>query len=152
MLEQERIELEALAAAKNGKLMVEDVVEAARDKDSALHKHFTWDNRRAADSYRKQQARALIARLKITVLNPDPITVRAFVSLPEDRKDGGYSVTADVLGDEGKRRALIDDILKRIAYWRAQSKLFASAELNEAIDQLEARAHAAIQPENRSAA
>lgn len=140
MLDLERRELEALAHANDGKLTVDDVVAAASKKDSALHKHFTWDNRKAASEYRRYQARALIARVKITVLNPDPVVVRAFVSLSEDRKNGGYTATTEVLGDESKRQSLINDILKRIAYWRQQSRLFASAELNVAINQLEAAA------------
>ena len=154
MLDAERIELEALAVSKGGKLMVDDVVDAARDEDSPLHRHFTWDDSKAADEHRKQQARALISRLKITVLNPDPTVVRAFVSLPADRNGGGYTATVDVLNDEVKRRSIIEDILRRIAYWREQSRLFASAELNVAINQLEnaAFAEAQIQPDNRESA
>ena len=153
MLDLEREELEGLAQAKGGKLLIDDVVEQAKPPRSALHKHFNWDNRKAAHEYRRQQARALLARIRITVLNPEPTTVRAFVSLAEDRRSrSGYTLIGDVLADELKRKVLLDDILKRVAYWREQSRLYASAELNEAIAGLERAAQSAVQPSTEARA
>jgi hypothetical protein len=45
---------------QHGKLTAEIVVEAARDKRSALHSCFTWDDTLAAEEWRKEQARRLI--------------------------------------------------------------------------------------------
>lgn len=44
-----------------------DVVEAAKDKNSELHKCFTWDDTVAAEKWRKQEARVLAANLAIKV-------------------------------------------------------------------------------------
>lgn len=50
---------EALATiqdAHGGRLEPEHVVDAARPKNSVLHKHFEWDDAAAAEAYRKDQA------------------------------------------------------------------------------------------------
>lgn len=43
----------------------EQIVEAAKDESSELHKCFTWDNDKAADNWRKQEARLIRHFLKI---------------------------------------------------------------------------------------
>lgn len=45
----------------------EDVVAAAKDENSELHKCFEWDDSIAAEKYRLSQARMMIANLVITV-------------------------------------------------------------------------------------
>ena len=54
--ELERIESE------HGVIVPEAVVAAARDPGSPLHEHFTWDDSKAAESWRIVEARKLIAR------------------------------------------------------------------------------------------
>jgi sigma54-dependent transcription regulator len=54
-MELERKYLTQIAKKNGGMLMVDQVIELARDEDSILHKHFTWDDTKAADAYRKQQ-------------------------------------------------------------------------------------------------
>lgn len=41
------------------------VVEAARNPRNVLHKHFTWDDAEAAESYRREEARTLIRSIQI---------------------------------------------------------------------------------------
>ena len=84
-MEQERKLLTKMARQNGGVLKVEDVLLAAQDEGSILHKHFEWDDTEAAAQYRKQQARALIARCKITMVETAPVEIRSFVSLPSDR-------------------------------------------------------------------
>jgi hypothetical protein len=53
--------LESLRSANDDeRLIVENVLEAAKRKTSPLHPQFTWDNGKAAEEYRKQEARQLI--------------------------------------------------------------------------------------------
>lgn len=59
---------EALATiqdAHGGRLEPEHVVDAARPKNSVLHKHFEWDDAAAAEAYRKDQARAIIRVVRV---------------------------------------------------------------------------------------
>ena len=46
----ERKFLEQLAKQKGGVLLVDDVIEVAKDPTCILHKHFQWDNTKAAEA------------------------------------------------------------------------------------------------------
>ena len=43
----------------------EQIVEAAKNEKSELHKCFTWDDTVAAENWRKHQARVLVAQLVV---------------------------------------------------------------------------------------
>ena len=60
----------------------EQIVEAAKDEASELHKCFTWDDTVAAESWRKHQARILVAQLVIKTETTDrePVAVRVIAS------------------------------------------------------------------------
>lgn len=123
-MEEEKKLLTRMARQNNGVLKVEDVLKEARDETSILHRHFEWDDSEAAEQYRKQQARALIQRCKISLVETDPIRVRAFVSLPADRESGGgYRLTSEVLGNESMKEELLHDIRLTISRWTTKLHL-----------------------------
>jgi hypothetical protein len=57
----------AVVRSASGALTPEAVVDAAADPAHPLHGHFNWDNDEAADAWRRQQARMLIARVRVIV-------------------------------------------------------------------------------------
>jgi len=117
-MNEERKYLEQMARRNNGVLMIDDVLQAAQDEDNILHRHFEWDDTEAAKQFRREQARSLIQRCKITVLDSTPTHVRAFISLPSDRESGGgYRMTANVLGNEDMKEEFMHDIQLTIARW-----------------------------------
>ena len=59
-MKDEKDFLEQMARQNNGVLMVDDVIEAAKDENCVLHKHFEWNDTEAARQFRKDQARSLI--------------------------------------------------------------------------------------------
>jgi len=63
-----------------------EVVDKARESDSALHGYFEWDDTKAAFVYRLEQADHIIRRLRYRVDNDKATVVRAFVSVIEDNK------------------------------------------------------------------
>lgn len=63
VLEEVRLELRKLHC--EGRLLAQDVVEAARNKASVLHGFFDWDDSSAAEKYRLDQARDLIASVRV---------------------------------------------------------------------------------------
>lgn len=144
--------LTTMARRNNGVLLVDDVLNEAKDESSPLHKHFEWDDTEAAEQYRRQQARVLIQRCKITLLDTDPVQVRAFVSLPTDRENGGgYRLTATVLGDEGQKAELLRDIQLTIQRWSRKLNLL-DRDVAEALEQLESRVDMKLGADQRSAA
>ena len=134
--EVEADELERIREENDGLLTVSAIVEAAKDEDSPLHKHFDWDDTHAAEKYREWQARTLIQKCKITVENKPDTLIRAYVSVPLDRKAGGYRAVHEVLDDAVLRESLMREMRMRIAYWQKQHYLL-DAETQRALNLLE---------------
>ena len=122
-----KAELELIAKQNRGLINPKKVVEFAKDKKTALHKKFTWDDTKAAYEYRLYQARELI-RVSVTVLDGGDTRVRAFVSLNQDRHGrGGYRSIRDVLSSEELRLMMVNEILEE--YQRIEGKYNKYAEL-----------------------
>lgn len=112
----------------NGRLIPEDVVEAARDPESPLHKHFTWDDSEAASKQRLHEARTLIRTVQIEVKVRDiPIMVCGYVRDPEaNAKQGGYRNITVVKSEEDLARSAIIDEMKRVASAVSRAKRIAA--------------------------
>ena len=67
--------------SKHGILTAEGVLKEAKKKRHPLHKHFDWDNTKAAKRWRLHQANMLISQATVTLTEHDPKTVHAFVSI-----------------------------------------------------------------------
>jgi hypothetical protein len=101
------------------------VVEAASNEDSPLHAYFEWDDTEAAKLYREDQARGLIRSVKIEMNATEPVTIRAFVSLPADRESGaGYRQIQDVIDNDFLRRQLAEDINQKIIEWKRKAQIY----------------------------
>jgi hypothetical protein len=102
-------ELQAIAAANDGRLTAEMVVQAARDPSSPLHDFFTWDDAAAAAAHRIAQARALIRSVRV-VFRTETVTVRApyFIRDPDKPpNEQGYISLPQLRTDEDAARAAI---------------------------------------------
>lgn len=73
---------------KYGTLKAEDVVTESKDPSSLLHSIFEWNNKKAGDAWRINQAKALIRSVIVTVEHKEvQCKVRAFVSVAEGPHD-----------------------------------------------------------------
>jgi hypothetical protein len=105
-------ELNRLAAANNGLLLPEHVIEAARPKRSILHSKFEWDDTTAAHEYRLWQARHLIS---ISITIEQGIKTQEFISLRSERRTGGgYRTTVSVMSNEEWREQSLRDALMEL--------------------------------------
>lgn len=119
-------ELSRIESLNGGRLTADDVVAAAAEKNSILHALFEWDNRKAAAKFRLDQARSLIARVRVVVRNErTTISVVGYIRDP-DAKDGeqGYVKTISLIGDHERSRRALDD-----EFARASSALRRAQEL-----------------------
>jgi len=84
---------------KAGALTPEQVVAAAEDTKSPLHKYFEWDDNKAAHAHRIGQARELIKRVKIEiVVHKKAIKTVGYVRNPSlPLKQAGYLSTGRVV-------------------------------------------------------
>lgn len=117
-MEIEKKVLTKIAKENGGVIKVTDVLAEARKEDSVLHKYFEWDDTEAAEKYRREQARALIQRCRIQLVETEPVQIRAFVSLPNDREHGGgYRLMSEVVSDDTLKAELVRDIQLTISRW-----------------------------------
>jgi len=136
-LAEERKLLENIANKNGGLLMVDDVLDEARNPKSILHKHFQWDDDKAAEAYRKMQARQLIQKCVVTIEKAPDVPIRAFVSLSTDQYEGGgYRLTANVLSDDQQKGQLLHDMHLTLLKWKKQVNLL-DTETEEILNRLE---------------
>lgn len=131
------------------------VVEAASDPDSPLHSHFEWDDSVAGHAYRLAQARRLVGRYTIRVIEKETVHVKAEVrAQPEPyvpryvsavvNGRRGYVTTERAVAEPALYRQIAADARKGIAAYRNRLAGFESARpavelLDEAMNQLEAQ-------------
>jgi hypothetical protein len=110
--------LEQIEAAR-GEITPRAVVEEARPVKSPIHSFFEWDDSKAADKYRDEQARALVACVVVRALDgaESKSAPRAFVSLSSD--DGrSYLGIVSAMSDSEKRAQILSRARKEIEEWR----------------------------------
>lgn len=113
---------EMLEAEK--RLNAQTLVDISRPKDAALHLLFEWDNRKAAEEWRKHQARCIINSIEIVVEEHEP--VRAFFNI--EKKSPEYLSIATICREPGNYQALLRQATAELkAFRRKYSKI---AELN----------------------
>lgn len=109
-----KIKAELLAiqsASKDRMLHAANVVAwARRNRKSALHRQFEWNNTKAANEFRIWQARRLI-QINIVTAEGGP----QVVSLSFDRiKGGGYRSVGDVLSSRKLSEIMLSDALAEL--------------------------------------
>lgn len=110
--------INAIAALRrdDGTIHPEDIVEAAREEASPLHRYFEWDDSAAAAAWRIEQAQRLL-RVTVTLIPVDGKNkpIRAFVSLSNEK---GYRQTGSVLVNAAQREQLVQDALSEMQSFR----------------------------------
>lgn len=147
-------ELERLTDEGGGRLVVETVIEAAREPASPLHAGFEWDDTKAAHEHRLAQARRLIRAVQVVISETkrEPVFVSVTVT---EAATGAYEPIRAALGDEAKLGAIIRSLQRRVAAAQADldQALRMAAEAGIGIDQtLAASALAALAAANDAVA
>lgn len=94
-------QLQSLVDRHGDRLTAPMVVDAARPKTAPLHSMFEWNDDKAAEMYRRWQARDLMSTIEVVVTEGEPPTPM-FVNVVErvgDEDMRGYVTTARVLSD-----------------------------------------------------
>ena len=95
---------------EKGTLKAEYVVEAAKPKDSVLHKCFEWDNKKAAELYRLKTAGDLIRNIVTNVTNETlSYSIRAFVNVrQEPEAERSYAPIVEAIQNEESYKDLLE--------------------------------------------
>lgn len=117
-------ELERIQAVHNG-ISPQTVVEESRAESAVLHKCFEWDDAKAAEKHREQQARVIIANIiavKIEDEQEEIKPVRAFVNVFDCGEPSKYVSLKTALNDDGYRQQMLDNALKELISFREKYK------------------------------
>lgn len=130
-----------IVRGERGSITPLSLVEWAEDHpDSALYRRFDWDDGLAAAKWRLAQARNILhVYVKMDIPEHlEPVTVRAYVSLPADRLDGsGYRPILEVFRDEDRKGQLLKMAKGELRSFRYKYKTITElAEVFTAIDRV----------------
>jgi hypothetical protein len=106
-----------------GPLTPETVLQHARDKASPLHRHFEWNNSKAAEEYRLQQAAWLLRTVKVRVVVKDTrSSARAFIAVKVDPDEPSprlqYVSLSAALDNPDWRAQMIEQALRELESFR----------------------------------
>lgn len=93
---------------KYGEVNKVNVLESARPEKSPIHSLFEWDDTKAAENYRLEQARLLICNLDVEVEHDEekPIVCRAFVNVSETKKGSFINIQSAFQNEDTKELVL----------------------------------------------
>lgn len=102
---------------KLGNFSPRDVLDVAKEPDSPLHLHFTWDDEKAGESWRIHEARQLVNHITVLVsVDGQKQEAKAFYSVPvrieeTDTVEPRYVRIMHAVHDKAIQRTVLDDLL-----------------------------------------
>ena len=104
--------------ARDGHISPQAVLIEAKDPDSPLHSHFTWDDGEAAERYRLAEAASLIRKFRITVSTaPDrSVHIREFVNVASRQ----YKPVAEAMRDPVDRDVVMAQAVREFRALKAK--------------------------------
>lgn len=109
----------------------EAVVEVARDEKKELHRCFEWDDEKAAEQHRLEQARYVLRQISVTheIDTPEQphrtITVRVYENVDIGNNERGYIETEKALADVDLRAQVLGRLDKTIAEAEGTARSYA---------------------------
>lgn len=114
--------VESIAERNGGVCPAWALVDEARPEGSPLHRMFEWDDRSAADSYRREQGRHHLRELRLVKETDDGEEhVQAFVHvirLDHDTPVEGYRLTSLVVRSRDEYAQVLDEARSGLRAWR----------------------------------
>lgn len=121
--------LEQLEASLGHGLTAEDVVQAATSPEHLLHEYFEWDDAKAGHEYRKDQARGLMRRVQVRIVEHEPTGERKVFQMAgysnvvrDDRRE--YVPTAQAFLDPTLRQQIVLRALREMEQWTRRYQTF----------------------------
>lgn len=129
--------LELLRKQCKGELTPQDVLKDAKNNNSPLHSFFEWDEGKAAEQYRLQQARGLIRAVVAVYVDGKNKAVRskAYVHIAE-KTAPHYRETGHAMSQTKTRNMVLQRAWQELSAWRKRYQdLKAFSELFDVIDE-----------------
>jgi hypothetical protein len=106
-------------------LTPEDIVTAARDEASPAHRYFEWNDQKAAQQYRLEQARYILRVIHVEIAPQE--TIRAFHSVHIDEMsstDRQYVSLKQVQSNDRFRQQIIEGALSELRLWQRRYRQY----------------------------
>lgn len=135
----------------DGKITPQTVLEDAQDPASPLHEHFEWDDTKAAQAYRIDQARELIRSVRLVITNTESVVrTVAYVRDPNRAAhDPGYVNTFRLRqSPDDARAALMAELARADAAMDRAIAVARSLGLEREINEVRAALHAVREASN----
>jgi len=119
---------------EEGAITPEAVVDSARPEDSPLHPCFTWDDRVAAEEFRKSEARNLVRVVRVEAPEAAP-SIPAFVNVQQtDEGAARTTFSAYVSSEKVAKNVGMFDYAWRAAHERVMSAQRSLADLERMVE------------------
>ena len=131
-------ELQRITELHGGQLKhVDPIIEEARSVTNPLHDQFEWDDSIAAQEHRRNQARRLLACIRVVNKGSSgPKMFKAFVNIQKGTQQS-YHTTAEALSDKELREKVLATALKEAKAWQDRySQYHELSEIFKAIQQV----------------
>lgn len=107
--------------AKENRLNAESLVDVSRPEDAPLHNEFEWDDAKAAEEWRKQTGRVMIASITYVMEeSKQKEPVRAFYHLVREEKE--YTPIEVIMKDSEKTEQLFKTALNELIAFQSKYK------------------------------
>jgi len=124
---------------ENGHVDPADLVDAARPKDSVLHKLFEWDDTKAAELYRRNQAGNIIRSISVSIeesKTPEKAYINIVPTNSGQKKTGIYMNLRDAMESPEYREIILNNAKNEMRIFRSKySHLKELAKVISAIDE-----------------
>lgn len=122
-------ELERIKAKHKVKMLKsQTIVDEAKDENSPIHKYFEWDDSKASELYRRQQAVNLINHIVIVEIKDGeekevPFLINVKI-VDADEEDRGYITFEELIEDELLYDQYLNGLIQELITLRAKIKNF----------------------------
>lgn len=121
--------LEQISSKNKGKITPALVVNDAKSITSPFHNHFEWDDRKASEQYRLQQARDLVNHiLEVAVVEGVQMKVRSFFNVRNGKGRTVYVTLKTAVTNKNYRLQLLNQLITILENATELMKLFRSYE------------------------
>ena len=102
-----------------------ELVKNAKNKNSPIHNFFEWDEGKAAEEYRLQQARDLVNHVvEIVVIGGEETEQRSFFSIVAEDNGRVYVTLKDAIENEDYRKQLLSKAITQLENLTITMKMF----------------------------
>ena len=121
--------LEYISSKNKNKITPTTVVSDAKNTSSPLHNYFEWNDQKASEEYRLQQARTLINHIvEVVVIEGKPSTQRSFFSVTNGGGKRVYVTLQKAAATKNYRIQLLNQLITVMQNATELMKLFRSYE------------------------